>query len=297
MRVRASVIVPTHNKASRLRLTLTSFAYQTTTDFEVIVCDDGSTDETSTILGGISPPYPLRIVRGRHAGAAAARNRAAAVARGSVLVFSDDDMVPAPGYIEAHARACVSDRVLSRGLRWSVPIHEVDRFLDRDPSPEVYREIWKTARFTVAENWVAKALERPERHPYRFLQSCTSNLAIAARTFQDLGGFDESFGAGWGAEDTEFGYRAQDADVEIVLTEDALNLHLEHSTDSGAKFERGLENFRRFRAMYADRREVRTFLSYLEHAIQMGGARDLFDEQSFVDRERPVIDQRKTVMK
>ncbi|MEA5453703.1 glycosyltransferase [Sinomonas sp. JGH33] len=291
MNPEASVIVPTFNKHERLAFTLESFAHQQDCDFEVVVCDDGSNDQTAGILERLRDemPYPLVTVSGSHGGAGAARNCAAAAARGDVLVFNDDDMVPAPGYLSRHVEACSADDVLSRGERWAVPIEVVPLFLGHAVDAMQYIEVWRRARMTVAEKWALDALTMRPAHHYRFLQTCTSNLAVRRASFDRIGGFDESFGTRWGAEDTEFGYRAQLAGVGIRLTQSAKNLHLEHSTDSGAKFSQGLDNFRRLGEIHHDSKGISTLVRYVELAVERGHAAELFDEQAFVDWDSPEI--------
>ncbi|WP_369047089.1 glycosyltransferase family 2 protein [Sinomonas sp. P10A9] len=291
MTPQASVIVPTHNKRERLVLMLEAFAHQAVPDFEVVVCDDGSTDGTAEALASLEAevPYRLVYVSGPRGGAGAARNRAAAAARGDVLIFNDDDMVPAPGFVARHVEACAAGDVLSRGERWAVPVDVVPSFLGRRADAALYAEVWSSARMTVAEKWTLDALAASPDHHYRFLQTCTSNLALRRSSFEQVGGFDESFGTRWGAEDTEFGYRAQLAGVGIRLTTAAKNLHLEHSTDSGAKFTKGLENFRRLAEIHPESKGIKTLVKYVEMAVERGHAAELFDEQSFVDWTSPDI--------
>ena len=74
--LRASICIPTRNRAELLRLTLESLDRQTISAdrFEVIVGDDGSTDETVAMLGGLRPRYPLTWRRATGSGPGAARN-------------------------------------------------------------------------------------------------------------------------------------------------------------------------------------------------------------------------------
>lgn len=285
----ASVIVPTHDKRDRLLVMLACFAYQEDVDFEVVVCDDGSTDGTGDALRAIAPslPFPLIVTAGPRAGAAAARNRAVAAATGDVLVFNDDDMVPAYGFLAHHIAACKADDVLSRGERWAVPVHAVPAFLAREVDRSLYASLWAAARMTVAEGWTLDALSAQPEHGFRYLQTCTSNLAMRRASFAAVGGFEESFGTRWGAEDTELGYRAQLVGISLRLTAAAKNLHLEHSMDSGEKFARGLHNFRRLTELHPESKGLRALVSYVEMAVERGHAGELFDEQSFVDRVPP----------
>lgn len=84
-----SVIVPTYNGAAFVRATLESVFAQTYQPIEVIVCDDGSSDGTLSIVGEFGDR--LRLVRQENRGVAAARNSAARIARGELLAFLDHD--------------------------------------------------------------------------------------------------------------------------------------------------------------------------------------------------------------
>ncbi|HEY7088354.1 MAG TPA: glycosyltransferase [Tepidisphaeraceae bacterium] len=90
---RISVIIPVRNDPKRLAKCLESLAASTFTDYEVIVADDGSTDETPRVAENMG----ARLVQlPRQRGAAAARNSAAAVARGTILMFIDADVCVHP---------------------------------------------------------------------------------------------------------------------------------------------------------------------------------------------------------
>src|SRR5450756_466358 len=96
--IAVTVVIPTFNQASRLELTLSSFLYQEPSrgGWEVVVVDDGSTDDTSSIIEAFAGRLPLRSLRQPNSGRSAARNAGAAIARGRVLAFCDSDRVCAP---------------------------------------------------------------------------------------------------------------------------------------------------------------------------------------------------------
>lgn len=88
-----SVVIPTHNRAGLLQRSIASVLAQTFADFELIVVDDGSTDDTPALLASIQDPR-MRVFRNETGGgAAAARNRGIAAARAPLLAFHDDDDV------------------------------------------------------------------------------------------------------------------------------------------------------------------------------------------------------------
>jgi glycosyltransferase involved in cell wall biosynthesis len=84
-----SVIIPTYNRLSPLQATLESVWRQTFTDYEVIVVDDGSSDDTPRYLSALEDR--ITVLRQTNAGPGVARNNGAATARGAYLAFLDSD--------------------------------------------------------------------------------------------------------------------------------------------------------------------------------------------------------------
>lgn len=91
--MQASVIIPTYNRKQALSVLLQSLSRQTflATQFEVIVVDDGSSDETPS-LSSLDFPFSLRYYRQENQGEVVARNSGAKIARGEILLFLDDDI-------------------------------------------------------------------------------------------------------------------------------------------------------------------------------------------------------------
>jgi glycosyltransferase involved in cell wall biosynthesis len=95
----ASIIIPTFNGASRIGHCLDSLVKQTAgRDVEILVVDDGSTDNTANVVNSYSS---ARLITQANAGPASARNHGALEAGGAILLFTDDDCVPMPDWLEA----------------------------------------------------------------------------------------------------------------------------------------------------------------------------------------------------
>ena len=96
-----TVIVPTYNRPALLQQTLASVLAQTYPALEIIVVDDGSTDETATLLETYRGR--VQVIRQANRGLSAARNRGIAAAQGVFLTFLDDDDLIAPTKIARQA--------------------------------------------------------------------------------------------------------------------------------------------------------------------------------------------------
>ncbi len=101
---RVSVIIPTYNEALHVRDCLDSLLNQTlpAADYELILVDDGSKDNTLQILHDYAAKYPerVRVFQQQHGGPALARNYGAQRARGKILSFLDADMKFASDFVE-----------------------------------------------------------------------------------------------------------------------------------------------------------------------------------------------------
>jgi GT2 family glycosyltransferase len=102
--VEISGILTAHNRAGLLPEVLAGLQRQALSPsrFEIVVIDDGSTDETPKVLEQWSKRLPLRIIRQNPAGLAAAKNLGVLMARAPIIVFLDDDDVADPGLLAAH---------------------------------------------------------------------------------------------------------------------------------------------------------------------------------------------------
>ncbi len=107
---RFSIVVPTYERRDVLVESMRSLArLETPWPVELVVVVDGSTDGSAEAARAVEIPFPVTVVEQPNAGAAAARNHGAAVARGDYLLFLDDDMTADPRLLVEH------DAVLSAG--------------------------------------------------------------------------------------------------------------------------------------------------------------------------------------
>jgi len=168
-----SVIIPTHDRATRLCRALRSVLEQSYRDLEVIIVDDASTDGTADILSAVSDPRVRTIRFEANRGAPAARNAGIEAARGSLIAFQDSDDEWMPGKLERQVRVLETpgsgaDIVYTGFLRCS-------------PDKELY----------IPEPWVAMREGQilPQLLHGNFVS--TQTLLVRRACIDAVGGFDE----------------------------------------------------------------------------------------------------------
>ena len=102
-----SVIIPVHNGASTIGRALKSVFDQTFSDYEIVICDDGSTDDTPAVLEKYGDK--IRVVRQANRGPSAARNPAVAASRGELIALIDRDDQWLPNKLELAVNAMRAD--------------------------------------------------------------------------------------------------------------------------------------------------------------------------------------------
>jgi GT2 family glycosyltransferase len=114
----ASVVIPTYDRRQALAHCLEAVSRQTARRFEVIVVDDGSTDDTATWLDSLTrlqpwrPALRLRVLRNpRNIGANPSRWRGVLAAQGEIVAFLDSDSIPEPSWLEELLAGFDSQRV------------------------------------------------------------------------------------------------------------------------------------------------------------------------------------------
>ncbi|MFO1034109.1 MAG: glycosyltransferase family A protein [Hyphomicrobiales bacterium] len=133
---RASIIVPAYNVAATVRETLAALSRQTFVDFELIVIDDGATDETPALLKAHDDPR-LRVIRQRNRGLAGARNSGIHHARGEFIAFCDADDVWEPEKLERHIAHLTANPDVGLSYAGSSMINEEGVFLKVAQRPKL----------------------------------------------------------------------------------------------------------------------------------------------------------------
>ncbi len=131
-RARLSIILPTYNRAGFLPGALASIDRQTFADWELVVVDDGSTDDTRDVIDRARPTIArnVKYIRQENGGPAAARNNGIAHAEGDLVAFFDSDDLWHPAFLET----CVAALDANPDVDW---VFAACRILDLDTGAEV----------------------------------------------------------------------------------------------------------------------------------------------------------------
>lgn len=165
-----SVIIPTYNEEKVLSDCIESLGFQTLTDFEIIVVDDGSTDGTLEILKNLEKLLPsFKFFQENHKGAGAARNLGAGNAKGEILVFVDADMTFDKNFLEK----------LTEPIRKSL----VKGTFSKEEIVSNWDNPWSRC-WNINEGW-----EEKRRHPKNFPDHQPVFRAILKSEFDKVGGF------------------------------------------------------------------------------------------------------------
>ena len=234
MNLRISVIVYTYNTPRSLGLVLTALARQTWSDFELVIADDGSGDETRGVVERISKgnAFQTRHVWHEDDGfrLCTILNKAILAASGNYIVFLDGDCIPTRSCIEAHRRAACHGHYVVGG-KVSIDQKTSDRVSEQDIEQGFADKagwFWlyagKRRRLFVSKMpWLRDILNRTGKDLTWFGEN--------ASTFKDhilrINGFDERIS--YGHEDIDFGSRLNRAGFKAIsIRYTTPVLHLEH---------------------------------------------------------------------
>lgn len=195
---RASIIVPVYRDWSTVRLLLEDLRKQARYDCNIVLVDNDPSGQGAP-ADLPDPLMPCQIVSCDAVGSYAARNAGAGVAAGNLLIFTDADCRPQPGWLDSHLD--VDDEPLSL---FAGPV-----IVEPGETPNDWA-VFDTVRGMRQEVFV--------RHGY----AVTANLAVPRRIFDQMGGFDATRLSGG---DAEFCRRAGRVGFRTILLPNAVVFH------------------------------------------------------------------------
>jgi GT2 family glycosyltransferase/Flp pilus assembly protein TadD len=215
-----SIIVPVWNKAELTRQCLQALAATTHgIEYEVIIVDNGSTDETPALLAGLGGD--VRVIRNQqNLGFARACNQGAKVAKGRYLVFLNNDTIPQPGWLEAMVREVEEHAdvaVVGSKLLYA------DGTIQH--AGVAFSRTWLTP-YHLYRGYPADA---PAVNRRREFQAVTAACMLVRReVFEEVGGFDEGYRNGF--EDVDVCLKVRGRGRKIVYQPQSVLYHLESQT-------------------------------------------------------------------
>ena len=240
-----SIVIPVFNKAALTRVCLQSLAETLPRDLmgEVIVVDNGSTDDTAAVLAEF--PWVKTIVNERNLGFAVANNQGAAVASGRFLVLLNNDTKALPGWLEALLAPLESEDVGAVGAR----LLFADGLIQH--AGVIFNEVLSGTNTMAPTHYgFLSPAEEATVMKRRDVQAVTGAcLATTRELYVRLGGLDEGFWNGY--EDVDFCLKIRHAGLRIIYEPTATLFHYESQSGS-QRFRRVMPNIERLERRWRD---------------------------------------------
>lgn len=248
-----SLLITTFNRPDALELVLKTVASQSHAPSEVVVCDDGSSLETSLLVRQWAERLPIRHVwqPDRTFRAARSRNLGISKSEAEYVVLIDGDCLLPPKFIENQMKLARPGYLVAGG-RHLLTDSDTDALLREAQSIEDAFTHWKFRSVSL------RLLRDLRPGAWEIVRTC--NLGVYRDDFAAIGGFDESY-VGWGREDSDFVVRLMHRGVKVRSGRFAACVahlhHLERSRDQLS------ENDARFHACLSDPTHIHSKSSIL----------------------------------
>lgn len=242
-----ALIITTYNRPDALAAVLESCMVQTDPDFEVIIADDGSTNDTTDLIASyqVRASFAIKHVWQEDTGfrAAAIRNRALAATDADYIIFIDGDCVPATGFVASHRklaergwflsgnRMMLTQSLTENALREKLPLHlwRISDWLKARCQGKIERLLPLLQLPGIG--WLRKLL------PNRWQGAKTCNLSAWRADLLRVNGLDESY-TGWGLEDSDLVIRLLRSGVQNKSARFSVPVfHLWHREHDRSKLE------------------------------------------------------------
>jgi glycosyltransferase involved in cell wall biosynthesis len=246
-----SVIIPTYNRCEILDYTLHSLTLQNLPkdQFEVVVTDDGSSDNTEEVVESYKDRLNISFIFSEDVGytPSSARNRGILKAQGEICLLVDcgvllhEDCVGAHVNMYKNAKGPIAVVGYAHGLQFA---HQHDRNHDLEqhmntmnPSETVKYCLTNEKCIDVREVYFKKYGYKIEvlPAPWIFFWSC--NVSVKRSDLLEINMFDEGFNGNWGSEDNDVGFRLQQNGIELVLCREAHAVHYPHMEEDEGKLQ------------------------------------------------------------
>jgi len=228
--MRAAVVSAVYNEEKQIGLLLESLLTQTRAPDEILLVDDGSTDQTAWVIECCARHYPqVRLIRNTNQGPAASRNIAWRAAQSDIVIFTDGDCIPDHDWVEKLLAGFVAadEAAVPRSInRSEAEIGDVPTTVNQ--KEKQVGAIAGTYRTLNHESILARFVGYEIDWRYRKVRGAVDahgsyNLAIRKQVLEEMGGFDTSYKAPSG-EDWDLTYRIS-RKYKIIFCPEAIVAH------------------------------------------------------------------------
>jgi glycosyltransferase involved in cell wall biosynthesis len=207
--LKISILIVTKNRSTLLRECLRSLVAQRIKPWEVVVVDNGSTDNSKMVIQGFCDMLPIKYNHTMAVGYPSVYNNGIKKTSGDWIVFFDDDCIADPEWYSNIIQAITKyPNMVIQGRTKSIP------------AGNIYAEIMGDHY----ENWIS--VNMVDKMHLRTLDN--KNLCVPLSVIKALGGFDEIFTDG--CEDLEMGARYHRHGVPIIYDSSIVGFHHERGT-------------------------------------------------------------------
>lgn len=302
----ASIIIATYNRRDLLELSLHSFNFQdyNKNKFEVILIDDGSTDNTYDMIKSLDANYNLIFLRNeKNRGAAFARNIGLKNAKGDIIIFSDSDCIVPPNFISDHLKyhSTNSKICVSGAIRWKKVFSnyyknfntmQLTEFKKAAETIPLFKDRLKCINFNYDDNFkILSKDDVPNIDKYNYIPSwseeylgkiikifgkglknfqypwilfTTGNVSIEKKYIIDAGYFDQRLRR---EEDWDLGYRLYKNGVKFIYSPELESTHQEHTIINNRE-EKMMNSYKMIFNKYKDY-ELFLFCLFIENTIDI----------------------------
>jgi len=268
MNAEVSVIIPTFNRAHLIGETIDSILAQTHAPAEVVVVDDGSTDDTEAVVRRYGSRVIYHRVEGRgsgNIGPSASRNVGVSRATSHWLAFCDSDDIWLPSKLERQLRVHALCPTVDYSFTDSI-FFEAGRWQDTSLFARTPAGYWEPGRRVVEDRiWIYETSIYDRA--VRFQPALASVFMISKQRFERLGGYNERFSIGL-SEDLEFVLRNFGEPPIGVVAEPLVGIRRHQTNRSHDLFGLWISQARIYEHALATHLAARPFTSLVQHELQ-----------------------------
>ena len=227
--MRVSLIITTYNRPDALLLVLRSIEGQITLPYEVIIADDGSTNDTKEVVTSFQEKSDIRVIHSWQADsgfrAAKSRNKAISQSNSDYIILIDGDVILHPEFINDHINNAQPSYFV-QGSRVLLTQDKTKQALDQQKiNFSLLSNGLKNRKNAIHSNSLSRLFSN-KKNTLRGIKSC--NLAFFKQDFISVNGFNNEF-EGWGREDSEFIMRLLNSGINRKNVRfNAIQFHLWH---------------------------------------------------------------------